>query len=143
MGITDKDGNYRVDNLPVGKVKVKVLTKNLPPQIISDIDLKSDEPERVINISSEIFALYEPASDAIRFFYYIPEDGAVTIKIYNEAGKIIKTLEEKKKGKIYNSSLWPVSEMEDAVYLYQVTSKSDSTGKITRYGIRKIKKEKK
>lgn len=140
IGISDKDGNFEIDNLSVGKIKMKVLTKNLPPQMIYDIELKSDESERFMNISTEIFAIYEQASDKIIFSYYIPEDGAVTIKIYNEAGKILHTIEEKKKGKIYNSSFWATSGADDGVYLYQITSKGDVSNKITRYGIRKIKK---
>ena len=142
IGISDKDGNYVIDNLPVGKVKIKVLTKNLPPQMIYDLELKSDEPERYLNISSEIFALYEDASDKIIFNYYIPEDGVVTIKVYNEAGKTLANLEESKKGKIYNSTVWDVSGVEDGMILYQITAKGGTTAKLTRYGIRKIKKEK-
>jgi hypothetical protein len=143
IGISDKDGNYVIDNLPVGKVKVKVLTKNLPPQMIYDLELKSDEPERLLNISSEIFAIYEEASDKMIFNYYIPEDGVVTIKVYNEAGKTLANLEETKKGKIYNSTVWDVSGVEDGMILYQITAKGGTTAKLTRYGIRKIKKEKK
>jgi predicted RNase H-like HicB family nuclease len=140
IGISDKNGNFEVDNLSVGKIKVKVLTKNLPPQMLYDMELKPDEAERIINISTEIFAVYEPASGKIIFSYYIPEDGAVTIKVYNEAGKILSTIEEKKKGRIYNSSTWSAAGVEDGIYLYQVTSKGDTSNKITRYGIRKIKK---
>ncbi|MCE5300953.1 MAG: carboxypeptidase regulatory-like domain-containing protein [Spirochaetia bacterium] len=142
ISISDKDGNYTVDNLAVGKVKVKVLTRNLPPQMLYDIELKSDEPERVLNVSSEIFAMYEPATEKIFFNYYIPEDGTVTIKVYNEAGKTMANIEEIKKGKIYNSSAWEVNGVEDGVYLYQITAKGGTSGKITRYGIRKIKKGK-
>jgi hypothetical protein len=140
IGISDKNGNFEIDNLSVGRIKMKVLTKNLPPQMIYGLELKSDEAERFMNISTEIFAMYEQASDKIIFSYYIPEDGAVTIKIYNEAGKILHTIEEKKKGKIYNSSSWSTAGAEDGIYLYQITSKGDATSKITRYGIRKIKK---
>jgi len=142
IGISDKDGNYVVNNLPVGKVKIKILTKNLPPQMVYDLELKADEPERYLNISSEIFAIYEEASNKLIFNYYIPEDGAVTIKVYNEAGKTLATLEEDKKGKIYNSTVWDVSGIEDGMILYQVTAKGSTTGKLTRYGIRKIRKEK-
>ncbi len=140
ISITDKDGNFAVDNLPVGKVKVKVLTKNLPPQMIYDVELKSDEPEKVMNISSEIFAMYDASSGKITFNYYIPEDGLVTIKVYNESGKTLANIEESKKGKIYNSTVWDSAGVEDGMVLYQVTAKGAASAKITRYGIRKIRK---
>ena len=143
VGISDKDGNYIIDNLPVAKIKVKVLGKNLPPQIIEDIELRSDEPEKVLNISSEIFAMYDESNDRIIFNYFIPENSAVSIKVYNESGKIVATIDEKKKGKAYNNSFWSASGTEDGIYLYQVTAKGEVSQKITRYGIRKIKKEKK
>jgi len=142
VAISDKDGNYKIDNLPVGKVKIKVLAKNLPPQIIYDVELKEDDAEKILNISSEIFAFYEPATERIIFNYYLPEGGNVSIKIFTESGKNIYSIEEKKNGKIYNNSYWDVKNVEDGVYLYQITSKGDVTGKITRYAIRKIKKEK-
>jgi hypothetical protein len=141
VSISDKDGNYEIDNLPVGKVKIKVSAKNLPPQMIYDIHLKEDEPETILNISSEIFALYESATDKIMFNYYVPEDGLVTIKIYNEAGKTLETIEERKKGKIYNSSYWDTAGVENGTYLFQVLSKGDESGKINKYAIRKIKKD--
>jgi len=141
VSISDKDGNYEIDNLPVGKVKVKVSAKNLPPQMIYDIHLKEDEPETILNISSEIFALYESATDKIMFNYYVPEDGIVTIKIYNEAGRTLDTIEERKKGKIYNSSYWDTAGIENGTYLFQVLSKGDESGKINKYAIRKIKKD--
>jgi flagellar hook assembly protein FlgD len=119
---------------------MKVLAKNLPPQMINDVELKADEPEKVVNISSEIFALYDASAGKISFNYYIPEDGVVTIKVYNESGKTLATLEETKKGKIYNSTLWDTAGVEDGMILYQVTAKGAATAKITRYGIRKIKK---
>ncbi|PKL91137.1 MAG: hypothetical protein CVV21_10120 [Candidatus Goldiibacteriota bacterium HGW-Goldbacteria-1] len=142
IGISDKEGNFEVDNLSVGKVKVKVLTKNLPPQMIYDVELNQDEPEKILNISTEIFAFYEETTGKMTFSYYIPEDGAVTIKVYNEAGKILSTLEENKKGKIYNSTVWDTAGNEDGIYLYQISAKGSESGKITRYGIRKIKKGK-
>jgi flagellar hook assembly protein FlgD len=120
---------------------LKVLARGLPPQMVYDMELKSDEAERFLNISTEIFAIYEPSSDKIIFSYYIPEDCAVTIKIYSEAGKILNTIEEKKKGKIYNSSVWSTAGLEDGIYLYQITGKGEASGKVTRFGIRKIKKE--
>ncbi len=141
VSISDKDGNYEIDNLPVGKVKIKVSAKNLPPQMIYDIHLKEDEPETILNVSSEIFALYESATDKIMFNYYVPEDGLVTIKIYNEAGKTLETIEERKKGNIYNSSYWDTAGIENGIYLYQVLSKGDESGKINKYAIRKIKKD--
>ncbi len=140
VAITDKDGNYTFDNLAVSRIKMKVLAKNLPPQMINDVELKADEPEKVVNISSEIFALYDASAGKISFNYYIPEDGVVTIKVYNESGKTLATLEETKKGKIYNSTLWDTAGVEDGMILYQVTAKGAATAKITRYGIRKIKK---
>ena len=91
---------------------------------------------------TEIFAFHEKNSKKIVFNYYIPEDGAVTIKIYNEAGKTIHNIEDKKKGKVYNSAEWDVSDIEDGMYMYQITSKGNTSNKITRYGIRKIKKGK-
>jgi hypothetical protein len=142
VSVSDKDGNFEVDNLGVGKIKLKVITKNLPPQMIYDIELDEDDPEKVMNISTEIFAFYEYSTKKMIFNYYIPEDGAVNIKIYNESGKIITNLDENKKGKIYNSSTWDVSGIEDGVYLYQIMSKGSVSNKITRYGIRKIKKGK-
>jgi len=138
-GISDKEGNYEIDGLPSGKVRLKVITNNLPPQMIYGIEIKEDEPERILNVSSEICAILDPATGKITFNYYIPEDGAVSIKIYNEGGKVLHSMEEQKKGRIYNSSVWDASKAEDGTYLYQVMSKGAS-GKITRYGIRKIKK---
>ncbi|HDQ26342.1 MAG TPA: T9SS type A sorting domain-containing protein, partial [bacterium] len=137
--ISDKEGSFSVENLPVATVRIKVISKGLPPQMIYGVELKSDEAERYMNISSEIFAMHEPASKKIVINYYIPEDGAVTIKFYNEAGKIINTIEEKKKGRVYNSNTIDASGLEPGMYLYQVTSKGDVTGKLTRYAIRKIK----
>ncbi len=142
VSISDKDGNYQIENLSVGKVKIKVLAKNLPPQMIYDIELTEDEAERILNISSEIFAIYEPVTGKIIFNYFIPENGTVTIKIYTENGKLINTIEEKKTGKIYNNSFWNVKDIEDGIYLYQITSKGEATGKLTRYAIRKIRKGK-
>jgi len=126
----------------VGKARIKVLTKNLPPQMIYDVEFNQDEPEKVINISTEISAYYEETTGKMTFSYYIPEDGAVTIKVYNESGKILSTIEEQKKGKIYNSSVWDAAGNEDGIYLYQISSKGAVSGKITKYGIRKIKKGK-
>jgi len=141
IAISDKEGNFVVDNLPVGKIKIKIVAKGLPPQMLYDIELKADEPERIINISTEIFAIYEKASDKFIFSYYIPEDGLVTIKIYNETGKLLHTIEEKKKGKIYNSSSCSWANFEPGLYMYQITSKGDTSGKLTKYAIRKIRKE--
>ncbi|MFP4466664.1 MAG: fibronectin type III domain-containing protein [Candidatus Goldiibacteriota bacterium] len=141
IGISDKEGNFSIDNLAVGKVKIKVLAKGLPPQMLYDIELNEDEPEKEMNISSEIFGFYEGKTGRLIFNYYIPEDGNVSVKVYNEAGKLIDTIEEEKKGRIYNTSSMSASELEDGIYLYQVTSKGKLTNKITRYGIRKVKKQ--
>jgi hypothetical protein len=142
VSISDKDGNYAVDNLPVGKVKIKVLTKNLPPQMVDNVELKADEPERVINVSSQISAFYDSSTEKIVFTYFTPEDGTVTIKVYNEAGKTLANIEEVKKGKIYNNTEWDSSGVEDGKILYQVSAKGAASGKIARYGIRKINKVK-
>jgi len=140
IGISDKEGSFSIDNLAVGKVKIKVLTKGLPPQMLYDIELNEEEPEKEMNISSEIFGFYEAKMDRFIFNYYIPEDGAVSVKLYNESGKLINTIDEEKKGRIYNTTPISASGLESGVYLYQVTSKGKVTNKITRYGIRKVKK---
>jgi len=139
--ISDKDGNYALDNLPVCKIKLKVLTKNMPPQLISGLELKADEPEKIINISSEISAFYEQATNKIIFSYLIPEDGNVTIKIYTESGKILGTMEEIKTGNTYSSSIWDAAAVEDGLILYQITAKGTVSAKLTKFGIRKLKKE--
>lgn len=141
-GISGKDGNYVIENLTVGRVRVKVSAKNLPPQLISQVELREEESEKMLNISTEIFAMYDPAQEIMTFNYFIPEDGLVSIKFYSEAGKIINTIDEKKKGKIYNNTVMEVKGIEPGTYLYQVQSKGDVTAKITKYGIRKIKIEK-
>jgi hypothetical protein len=141
-GISGKDGNYLIENLTVGRVRVKVSAKNLPPQLIPQVELREEEAEKVLNISTEIFAMYDPSAETVTFNYFIPEDGMVSIKFYNEAGKIINSIEEKKKGRIYNNTAVEVKGIEPGTYLYQVQSKGDATAKITRYGIRKIKIEK-
>ena len=85
------------------------------------------ESERAkILLSDEVYNFPNPAkgnSTTIRFI--LTEEANMTIKIYNTAGKLVKTFKMKgTKGR--NTQSWEVSNVANGVYFYKITAKSNS-----------------
>jgi Carboxypeptidase regulatory-like domain len=137
---TDPQGRFAYSGLPEGRYEIRLHSDQFPVLRLKDIPVTAEEgiTDGVFTEDLGIFPV-PPVPGPIRFYYFLKEDCAVALEIFDSTGALVDKIEEKKEGGAYNVTLWDAAGKSEGEYLFKLSAKSLTKNAMSRFAVKKFK----
>jgi hypothetical protein len=141
--VTDAAGRFHFRNLPEAKYELRLYSDQFPVLRVKDVNVMASEGAMDTILTEDMGILPNPPQPGpIRFYYFLKEDCAVTIEIFDSSETLVEKIAEKKEGGAYNTTLWDATKMPTGEYVYKLSAKSALKNTMSRFAVKKFSIEK-
>jgi hypothetical protein len=141
--VTDGKGKFNFSTLPEGRYELRLHSDQFPVLRLKDIQVMVDEGLADVTFTEDLGIFpTPPVAGPIRFYYFLKEDCAVTLEIFDSTGVLVGKVEDKKEGGAYAVTIWDATGKPAGEYLYKLSAKSVTKNAMSRFSVKKFRIEK-
>lgn len=137
---TSAKGAFQFVQVPEGHYDFYLWPPGGPVLLIRDIAVEAGKPVRPVLFTEDCGVYPFPAEPGpVRFYYQLREDCHVTVEIFDQEGKPVDRLEERKEGGVYAVTLWDAAGKPEGEYVAKITAKNLTRGAVSRFTMKKFR----